>query len=79
MFYVLLSTIFLGKYLGPKPLLYLMIQPVVFFIVHLFGCSILVWACAIVFLMNGSHWIMLAIKGNLLSGQVSDLWQAFVS
>ena len=72
MFYVLLSSIFLSKYLGPKPFLYLLIQPVVFFVIHLLGCSILVWICAVGFLMSGSHWITVALKANLLDGQVKE-------
>ena len=70
-FYFLLSAIQLYKTLGPKPLLYLLLQPAAFFLVHLLGCSILVWLCAIMFLMIGLIPGLDQAKVYLLDGQVT--------
>jgi hypothetical protein len=70
-FYLLLSSIYLWRLLGPKPIVYLLMQPLVFFLIHFFGSSVIVWICAIGFLCSGSHWAMIAAKAFLMEGQVN--------
>jgi hypothetical protein len=71
-YYILLSSIFLWRLLGPKPFLYLLIQPLAFFVIHLTGSSTAVWICAIGFLCSGSHWIMLSLKAALVDEEVPE-------
>ena len=72
-FYVLLSSIFFCRLLGAKTFLFLMIQPLVFFFIHFFGSSTLVWICAIGFLCSGSHWTMAYVKTIFLAEQVNTV------
>jgi hypothetical protein len=69
-YYVLLSAVYFCRLVGPKPLLYLLIQPLVFFLILFTGSSSAVWICAVGFLCIGSHWTMFYLKAALLVTEV---------